>query len=125
MVPDGQVVDESLRDLFGAGRAARAAVLPVRIEHEVVDDQLGSALEHVDESRRTVRTVEDVVLLDLDHWQVPALDVERVTTPGHVLLFREQRLAQGQPLAAGSDLGKAHRSSSGGIRTWASGPLRS
>ena len=76
-----QVLEEAGRQLVGAGGAARAAVLPVRVEHEVVDDQLGATLEQVDEARRPVRPVEHVVLLDLDHRQLAALDVERVASP--------------------------------------------
>src|SRR3712207_7371567 len=44
-----QVLEEAGRQLVGAGAAAGAALVPRRVEHEVVDDQLAAALEQVDE----------------------------------------------------------------------------
>src|SRR5205807_10184011 len=117
-VADVKVLEEARRQLVGAGGAARAAVLPLRVEHEVVDDQLRTVLEHVDEADRTVRTVEDVVLLDLNHGQVAPLGVERIPPPGQVLLLCEQLLTGGQPLVSRSDLRKAH-SQSPWLATWA------
>ena len=93
-------------DLVGAGRAARAPVLPLRIEHEVVDDQLPATLEHVEQTHGAVRAVEHVVLLDLDHGEVAALGVERVALLGHVLLFGEQCGPSGEPLVSGGDAGR-------------------
>ena len=51
-------------------RAARAALVPARVEHEVVDDELAAALEQVEQARLAVRALEDVVLVDLDHRQL-------------------------------------------------------
>src|SRR5436305_2045557 len=96
-------------EVDGAGGGAGAAGCPARVEHGVVDDQLGAVLEQVDESDRAVRTVEGVVLLDLDHGQVTALHVEGVALPGQVLLLGEQVEARRQPLVPCGDLGKAHR----------------
>ncbi len=74
----------------------------------MVDDQLGTALEDVDEAHRAVRAVELVVLVDLDHGELAALGIERIPLPGQVLLLREQLLAGGRPLLSGGDLRIAH-----------------
>src|SRR6185312_11831802 len=74
----------------------------------MVDDQLETALEHVDEAHGTGGAVEYVVLLDFDHGQVAALGVELIPQPGQVLLLGEQLLAGTQPRLPGSDPGKAH-----------------
>ena len=78
-----EVVEEARRHLVGAGGAARAALLPVGVEHEVVDDQLAAG-PRTGRARRTaaVRAVEHVVLLDLHHGEVPALGVQRVPLAG-------------------------------------------
>ena len=86
---------EAARQLVGAGGAAGATVLPLRVEHEVVDDEPGSALEDVDEAHPAVGAVELIVLHDLDHGQVSALGAERVALPGQVLLLCQQLLASG------------------------------
>src|SRR5215203_4890507 len=50
-------------------RATRASVFPLRVEHEVLDDELAVPLEHVEQTRLAVRPLENVVLLHLDHRQ--------------------------------------------------------
>ena len=96
---------------MGAGGAAGATLLPLRMEHEVVDDQLRSIVEQVDEAHRAVGADESVVLLDLDHGQVAALDVEIVPSPGLVLLLGQQLAAGEEPFVSGGDPGQAHRCS--------------
>ena len=103
-----QVLEQARGHLVRAGRAARAAVLPLRVEHEVAEDQLQPALEQVEQARLAVGAGEDVVLLDLDHRHLPALGVERVALPRQLLLLGQQRRARGQPLVSGHDVRKAH-----------------
>ena len=47
-------------------RTARAALLPVRTEHEVVDNQLAVAVEKLRERHLPVRPVENVIFFDFD-----------------------------------------------------------
>jgi hypothetical protein len=82
-----KMLEQPFRNLVGAGRAARAAVFPARIEHEVADDKLHAAFEEVEQARLAVRTFEDIVLFDPDHRQHAALDIERIARPGHRLLL--------------------------------------
>ncbi|GIH16709.1 hypothetical protein Raf01_48810 [Rugosimonospora africana] len=48
-------------------RTARAAVLPIRVEHEVVHDELTAALEQIAQTRLAGRTFEHVVLVDPEY----------------------------------------------------------
>src|SRR3954453_14661266 len=104
------MLDERGWELDDAGGAARAAVLPLRIEHEVVDDQLTTPLEQVEEADGAVRPVERVVVLDVDHGEIAPLGVDPVAHTGELLLLGQQRGARREPLLAGGDLGQAHRS---------------
>src|SRR5215208_2092895 len=85
-----QVLHLALRDLVGAGGAARAAVLPARVEHD-------------DQAQLTLRALEDVVLGDLDHRQAATGGVQRVARAGELLLPGQQLLAGRDPLLPGDD----------------------
>src|SRR5258708_830126 len=89
-------------------RARRASFLPVRAEHEVVDDKLALAGEEVGERLLPVRAVEDVVLLDLLPRQLLAFGRERVALLGEGLLAGEQALACLQPFVVRYDAVRAH-----------------
>ncbi len=110
-VARGQVPQETLGDLVGAGGAARAAVVPARVEHEVDEDQLAPALEHVEQVRLPLRALEDVLLVDLDHREPPPFGAQGIALPGKGLFLHEQRLAGGFPFVSGHDRRKAHASS--------------
>ncbi len=73
--------------------------------HEVVDVELGTSLEHVDQPQFAVGTLEDVVLLDLHHRQPTPLRVDGVAQVGDLTFARQQLLAGGQPILAGRDVG--------------------
>ena len=87
------MLEQALRDLVRAGRAARAALLRGRLEHEVTDDELAPPLAQVEQAGLAVGTGEHVVLLDLDHGQPAAIGVERVAAPGQLI----SRITQLQP----------------------------
>ena len=93
-----QVLEEPVGQLVGAGGAARAAVLPLGVEHEVVDDQLRTAFEDAGERHLPVRAVEDVVLLDLDHRQIATFDVEGVAGTCQLFLLLQELEARGAPI---------------------------
>src|SRR5437763_12681185 len=103
------MIEEARRDLVDSRGAAGATVFPARVEHEVVDDQLPSALEHVEEAGRARRPFEHVIGVDLDHREVPPIDVERVARSRERLLLDEKVLARRQPFISGRDLRKSHR----------------
>ncbi len=84
--------------VVGHERAARAALLPARPEHEVLHQQLAAALEQVGERARALGRVEDVVLLDAHPGQRAALAGDLVAQAGQFLLARQQRLALGDPV---------------------------
>ena len=54
-------------DLVEDNGATVAACVLVRAEHEVVEEQLPTPLEEVDQPGLAGRAVEDVVLVDPDH----------------------------------------------------------
>jgi hypothetical protein len=110
-VPDVQVLEEPGVELLVAGGAARAPVVPLGVEHEVVRDELTSTLEQVGEVDGSGRTGEHVVGVDLDHGEVAALGVEGVALGGERLLLGEQGGASGEPLVSGRDAGQAHAGS--------------
>src|SRR4029079_11734820 len=91
-------------EVVGPERAALAAGLPVRGEHEVVDDELGLAVEQVGEGRRAARALELVALGDLDPGQRAAGGAELVALAGELLLAGEQLLAGLDPLRSRNDL---------------------
>src|SRR6266516_6038044 len=66
--------------------AARAAILPLRGEHEMVYDELATAVEQVDQALLSFRAVEDIVLLDPHHRQPPPLGGHAVAVLGKLLL---------------------------------------
>jgi hypothetical protein len=97
-----QVGDHAV-EVVGDERAAGAArVLLVdpepEAEHEVVDEQLGAAVEELGQRLLPVVRLEDVLLLDRHPGQLLAPAGELVALP-HVLLLGVEQLAPGrQPL---------------------------
>ena len=77
-------------DMVGPGRAARAPLVQRLASfpqpHEMVDDELKATFEQVEQTRFSVGTFEDIVLLDPDHRQPAALGVQRVPATGEFLL---------------------------------------
>ena len=84
-------------------RAARAALVPRRVEHEVVDDELAAAVEEVSQAPCTVRAVEGIVLLDLDHGEPAPLGIHPVAVLGELLLVAQKLLALGEPFVPRHD----------------------
>jgi hypothetical protein len=85
-------------DLVDDHRAAVAALVLVGTEHEVVDDQLASALEQIEQARLAVRALEDVVLLDPDPREPPALCSQRISSMSSFLFLGEQLFVGCLPL---------------------------
>jgi hypothetical protein len=79
-------------------RAGWAALVPVRIEHKVIDDELPSALEEGFEVLFAARPVEDIVLVNPHHWQPAPLGIDAVAVLGKLLFMRQKFLPLGEPL---------------------------
>ena len=68
-------------------RAARAALLPIGTEHEVVNNQLALAIEKVRKRHLPVRPVENVIFFDLDPGKLAPFGSESVALSRELLLF--------------------------------------
>src|SRR3954471_1262329 len=84
-------------------RAARAAVLPVRREHEVIDDQPSATLEQLAKRLPAGRRVEGIGLVDRRPRRGAALLDDPRAQLGELLFLGQQRLAGREPLRAGND----------------------
>src|SRR5215472_6969855 len=87
-----------MTEAVGLIGADRAALVPRRVEHEMLHDELRPALEQVKQAGLAFLALEGVVLLDLDGRQLaaPARDL---LESAHGLLLRGQQLfARGHPL---------------------------
>src|SRR5262249_33620934 len=84
-------------DVVNQIRAARAAIVPGGIEHEMVDNQLAAPVEQVEQTRLAIWPFEGVFLLDLDHRQPASFSIELVPRTGGFLFFAEQLRASSEP----------------------------
>ncbi|MNG14836.1 hypothetical protein D3C84_986230 [compost metagenome] len=89
-------------DMVGEEGAAVTALLPIRSEHEVVDDQGAAPVEQVGQGFPAVRPFEGVDLVDTDPGQRPPLGAEPVPFTGKGLFLAQQLLAGMQPFFAGN-----------------------
>jgi hypothetical protein len=78
-------------------------------EHEVVDQQLGAAVEELGQGPGSILGVEAVLLVDPDPGQLAALTGQLVTYPGVCLLAHQQRLAGSLPLLKADNRVSGHR----------------
>src|SRR5690242_3317881 len=91
-------------------RTTLAAVIPTRIKHEVVDDQLLAAVKEIEQADLAVRAIEDVLLVNPDHRQSAAFRIEPVSRVGSFLLFKKQVVARDKPLIACNNSRRVHPS---------------
>jgi hypothetical protein len=92
-------------DVIGHERAAGAALLPARAEHEVLHDQLAASLEQIGEALFSTGRIKDVVLIHSHPGQVTTLRGERVALAAVILLVDQQLLPGLDPLGPGHDFG--------------------
>src|SRR6266700_4922583 len=90
-------------DAVGLVGADRTTLVPSRVEHEVLHDELRPALEQVQQAGLALGALEDVLLLDLDgrHLAAPARDL--LQSAYGLLLGGLQLLARGHPLGGRDD----------------------
>ena len=109
-IPGVQV--RQVADAVGQERAGRAALVRVRVEHEMVDQQLTPALEQLQQAGLAVRALELVLLADLGHRHPAPLSVQCIALPGELFLPGQQLLAGREPLLSGHDRRIVHSHSS-------------
>ncbi len=83
--------------MIGQERAARATLRPPRTKHEVVHDQLASAVKEVGERLLTVRSIEDILFLHPLPGQFAALPAQFISLFVELLLFLEQLFSTRNP----------------------------
>src|SRR5687767_1017751 len=86
-----------------SGAPRRRPAVDTRSEHEVVDDQLTTPLEQIEQPRLAIRPLEHIVLIDLDHRLPAPLRGQRISGTGGRLFLLEQLLVSGFPLAKRHD----------------------
>src|SRR5262249_8336327 len=101
-VPRSEVHDAAL-EIVSPERTALAPLLPLRREHEMVDDQLRALGEQVAERDLSVRSVEHVRLVDPHPWEFAPLRAQTVPRRRDFLLPGETRHARRDPLLARDD----------------------
>src|SRR5205085_11612323 len=84
-------------EVVGPEGAARAACVPARIEHEVVDDELASSFEELRKGPSPIISVERVVLLDPFPGQLAPLTAQLVAEARELLLLRKELPALCEP----------------------------
>src|SRR6516225_1534952 len=92
-------------------RATRAAGLPARAQHEVIDDQLALAAEQLGKRLLALRRIENVVLFHSLAWQFAAFAAERIAGAGKGFFFGEMGLARSDPFIVGNDFVRFHGAS--------------
>src|SRR5215831_19454613 len=101
-------MDNDRGEIVRPERAVLAPRIPVGSKHEVVDDQLTSALEQVRQRLFSIWTVKDIILVQLHPRQLLPLMTQSIAQFGELLLFRQQRLASRQPLFPRYDFVSRH-----------------
>ena len=96
-------VHESAFDMVDVKRTAHAIRLPSGSEHEMLYQQLATALEEIGQRLRAARALEDVVLLDANPGQIAPLGVNLVPQPGEFFLLLQEFRAGNKPLVAGNN----------------------
>src|SRR5262249_42909958 len=94
--------------VVGPERAARTTLLPVRPQHEVIDEKLTLAAEQVGEGEFSFGPFKDITLVDPHPGQLAPLARKVVAQSGECLLLLEVSLASDQPLLAIDDTRFGH-----------------
>ncbi len=90
-------MDQAPRDIVHHARAMLAACVPIRVEHEVIHDQLTSSFEKITEGHGALRPVEYILLLDLYHGQLAPGLGQPVALMVELLFPGEQLLTSHKP----------------------------
>src|SRR2546423_5244596 len=100
--------DDSVEMIGDEGAAGASGIVLVdpepEAEHEVVDEQLGAAVEEFSQRLPPIVRLEDVLLLDRDPGQLLAPAGKLVATPHQRLLGLEELKPRRKPFLTRSDL---------------------
>src|SRR5664279_6348175 len=77
-------VDPHSVEIVGDERAARAAFLPSRTEHEMIDNQLAAAVEQLSQRLLSMRTLKNILFLDLLPRHLAPAAAQLIAQPGEL-----------------------------------------
>src|SRR5438093_13705724 len=80
-----------------------AALVPIRAEHEVINDEPALAAEQLAERHLAIRPVKDVFLFDLHPRQLATFLIQGIAELRELLLLREEFLSRGEPFFLKND----------------------
>src|ERR1051326_6149827 len=95
---------DSAGHVVGKERTTRTAFVPIRPEHEVVNDQLAAAVEQFGQAFLTFWRLEDVIFVDLHPREFASLGGESVSGVSSRFFFGEQLFACREPFFFRYDL---------------------
>jgi hypothetical protein len=76
---------------------------PLRVEHEVVDDELSATFKQIAECPLAVWAVEDVILFNFYHRQSSPFGPKTIELPGDLLFALQMLLASNEPFVLCND----------------------
>src|SRR5262245_26542044 len=84
-------------EVIGYERAARAAFMPIRPEHEMVNDQLTAARKEVSQRDPAVRGIENIFFVNSLPGQLPPLGGQLVVEPSELFFLHQKGPASFDP----------------------------
>src|SRR5216684_3889302 len=91
-------VNDDLVEVVRPERAVWTTLVPLRREHEVIDNELAPPTKELGESHRSLGTLEDILLLDFLPRQFAPLPAQFIAELCEFLLLRQKRFSRRQPL---------------------------
>src|SRR5262249_19942626 len=101
---------ESAVEVIGNVAATETGCVPIRREHQVIDEELAPSVEEFGEGLAAAGRIEDVAFFDLYPGKSTTLGGESVTFAAEPFLLFQQRLAGRQPFFVRNDWVLFHRS---------------
>lgn len=93
----GREMGKGAVKMIGHEGATRAAFLPFRPKHEMVNEQLAATGKKIVQRNCAARGVKDIVFADLLPGQIPPFGSEQILETDDFLFLGQQRLAGGEP----------------------------
>src|ERR1043165_6073160 len=88
-------------NMIASERTTRTAFLPVRAEHEMVNQQLAPPIKQFAQRDIAIGPLENVILVDFYPWQFPSLSGQFIAQLCFLLFLLQQLLSSGNPLFSG------------------------
>src|SRR4029077_9607636 len=96
-------VHQSAFDMVDVKRTAHTTRLPSGSEHEMLYEQLATAIEEIGQSLRAVWALEHVVLLDGNPGQIASPGIDFISQPGEFFFLLQEFHSGNEPLVAGNN----------------------